>query len=206
MFNACTLSRRKHSEQRPDDTGHALPGIDHGGPEMNRTRSRWTVLTLGLVFLLLLAMAVPAAAVKPVSPDKAQKLTWHAVTFGSSDYVDMASRVPGHVNINTPNGRVTMIINGQINLTPYTTYGVWIREFTGYTGPYLTSYPLLNYYKLATFTTDAYGRGSFHFNIRERDLTDATRNIQVAVNTSAYDADFGFTVAATVKFTSIKTG
>ena len=173
---------------------------------MNRTRSRWTVLTLGLVFLLLLAMAVPAGAARPLSPDKAQNLTWHEVTLGSSDNVVLDSRVPGHVNINTPNGRVTMIINGQITLTPYTTYGVWIREFTGYTGPYLLFYAPLNYYKLATFTTDAYGRGSFHFNIRERDLTDGTRNIQVAINTSAYPTDFGVTVAATVKFTSIKTG
>jgi hypothetical protein len=173
---------------------------------MNRMRSRWTVLTLGLVFLLLLAMAVPAAAVKPVSPDKAQKLTWHTVTAGSSDNVVLDSRMPGHVNINTPNGRVTMIVNGQITLMPYTTYGVWIREFTGYTGPYLTSYPPLNYYKLATFTTNAHGRGSFHLNLRERDLTDGLRNIQVAINTSAYPTDFGITVAATVKFTPIRTG
>ncbi|OFW53301.1 MAG: hypothetical protein A2V75_02895 [Actinobacteria bacterium RBG_16_70_17] len=172
---------------------------------MKKLRLHRTALTVGLVSLLLLAMAVPAAAVKPVDPGKLQRLTWYAVPSGNSDVVS-TDELPGHVSINTPAGEVTMIINGRITLDPNTTYGVWVRELTGYTGDYLTSYAPLSYYKLTTFTTNVRGQGSFHINIARGDLPDGTRDIQIAINPSLDDAYVGSTVAATVKFTPVRTG
>jgi hypothetical protein len=173
---------------------------------MQKPHPRWMIFTLGLVFLLLLVLAVPAGAVKPVDPGGLQRLTWHSVTDGSSDNVT-DTLVPGHVTINTPAGRVAMVINGRITLLPNTTYGVWVRELTGYTGDYLASYTPLHYYKLVTFTTNVRGQGSFHINIARADLLpDGTRNIQIAINPSPSDASIDVTVAATIRFTSVRTG
>ena len=172
---------------------------------MPKPRPRRMILTLGLVFLLLLALAVPAAAVKPADPGGLQRLTWYTVIGGSSDNVT-AVRVPGHVTINTPSGRVAVVINGQITLLPNTPYGVWVRELTGYTGDSLTSYAPLHYYKLVTFTTNVRGQGSFHINIARADLPDGLRNIQIAINPSPIDTHVGETVAATVKFTPVQSG
>jgi hypothetical protein len=172
---------------------------------MGNLRSRWIILFLSTVLILIVAMALPAGAVKPTDPEKAQNLSWYAVTGGSSNNVT-ATPIPGHVMLNTPSGEVTMILNGEITLLPSTTYGVWIRQFTGYTGDYLTSYLPLWYYKLGTFTTDANGVGSFHFNISASDLAPDTRNIQIAINPSLFDTYVGSTVAATVKYTSITSG
>jgi hypothetical protein len=172
---------------------------------MQKPRPRWMILTLGLVFVLLLALATPAAAGKPVDPAGLQRLNWYTVIGGSSDSVTDV-RVPGHVTINTPSGRVAMVINGQITLLPNKTYGVWVRELTGYTGGSLTSYAPLHYYKLVTFTTNIRGQGSFHVNIARADLRDATRNIQIAINLSPTDTYVGDTVAATVKVTPVQSG
>lgn len=173
---------------------------------MKQLSPRRAALTLGLVFLLLLALAVPAAAVKPADPAKLQRLSWYEVAGGSSDNVLTGSPVRGHVTINTPAGRLAMILNGRIVLAPNSTYGLWVRELTGYTGDCLVSYPPLHYCKLATFTTNGQGIGKFHLNLGRADLADATRNIQIAINTSAGDADIGSTVAATVKYTPVTTG
>ena len=172
---------------------------------MQKPRPRWTILTLGLVFVLLLALATPAAAGRPVDPASLQRLNWYTVIDGSSDNVTDV-RMPGHVTINTPNGRVAMVINGQITLLPNTTYWVWVRELTGYTGNRLAEYAPLNYYKLATFTTNVRGQGSFHINVARADLANATRNIQIAVNSAPSAAEIGTTVAATVKFTPVQSG
>jgi len=159
---------------------------------------RW--ISFGVVLGLLLVMSIPAGAVKPADAERAQKITWYAVSGGSSDYVLLGSPIPGHVNLNTPSGDVTMVINGVITLAPNTTYAVWIREFTGYTGDWVYSYPPLKYYALGYFTTDGDGNGSFHFNIREGDLTPDTRDIQLAINTTPV---IGATVAATEKYTVV---
>jgi len=160
---------------------------------------------VGLMLILVLAVAAPALAVKPADPYKAQMIDWYTVTGGSSDNVTDVL-VPGHVNLNTPSGAVTMVINGVITLDPNTTYAVWIRQFTGFTGDFINSYAPLGYYTLGYFTTDAYGHGAFHYNIANSDLPAATRNIQLAVNTGTEPAPstaYGVTVAATMKYTII---
>ena len=159
-----------------------------------------TLVLVGLALILVLALAAPALAVKPANPGKAQKIDWHPVTGGSSDNVVLESFVPGHVNLNTPEGAVTMVINGVITLDSSTTYSVWIRQFMGYTGESLFVYAPLNYVALGYFTTDAYGHASFHYNIASDDLTGMTRDIQLAINTTPL---IGQTVAATVKYTVI---
>jgi hypothetical protein len=151
-----------------------------------------------LTLIVVLAFAAPAFAVKPVNETQAQKIDWYTVGSFSSDYVT-GVQVPGHVNLNTPDGAVTMVINGVITLDPNTQYVVWIREFSGYTGDFINSYTPLGYYALGSFTTDMYGEGAFHFNIASSDLTASTRNIQVAVNTSPVSGN-GVTVAATPKY------
>jgi len=153
-----------------------------------------------LTLVLVMAFAVPASAVKPADPTKAQNIDWHTVTGGDSDNVTSVL-VPGHVMLNTPAGAVTMVINGVITLEPTTTYVVWIRQFTGYTGDFINSYLPLDYYALGSFVTDEYGAGEFHFNIASANLTSSTRNIQVAINTGP---GIGATVAATTKYTSIQ--
>ena len=165
-----------------------------------------TLVLVGLVLILVLALAASALAVKPANSEKAQKIDWHPVTGGDSDNVVLDAFVPGHVNLNTPSGAVTMVINGVITLEPSTTYAVWVRQFTGYTGDAVNSYLPLDYFTLGYFTTDEYGYGSFHYNIASGDLPAEIRQIQLAVNTGTLPAPstiYGVTVAATVKYTLI---
>lgn len=168
-----------------------MHGLRRVSTDMRKGRRLWMVLALSLVLLLVMASAAFAAT--PTTAAKAQTLKWYTVSGGSSDNLTSVL-VPGHVNLNTPNGYVTMIINGVITLQPNTKYAVWVREFTGYTGPYIDLYLPLGYYALGSFTTNAYGVGHFHFNIARSQLPRATRNIQIAVNSPAG------TVAATKKF------
>ena len=64
--------------------------------------------------------------------------------------------------------------------------------------------------RLAYFTTDADGNGSFHFDISSGDLTAGTRNIQVALNVGTStslienESTIGTTVAATEKYTLLQ--
>jgi hypothetical protein len=172
---------------------------------MQKLRPRWMILTLGLVFVLLLALAVPAAAVRPPDSWRLQRLTWHKVANWNSDSV-LPDPVPGRGTINTPRGTVAMVINGHVKLQPNTTYGVWVRELTGYTGTSLASAPTAYYYRLATFTTNIRGWGAFHIHIARTLLPNDLRNIQIAINTSLNPGDVGGTVAATVRFTPVRTG
>jgi hypothetical protein len=154
--------------------------------------------------MLLAGLTVTASAFAGHG-NGSQNVGWYTVTGGSSDNVTSTS-IPGHVNLNTPNGSVALIVNGEITLAPSTTYDVWVRNLDangGYTGSYLSNYPPLGYYKLATFTTDSHGNGSFHLNLRAADLPAGAYPIQVAVNT--HDT-IGVTVAATVKYTNVTVG
>ena len=130
--------------------------------------------------------ANPAAA-------KAMKLNWYQATVGSLP----TTLVPGHVNVNTPAGSVTLILNGVITLTPSTEYVLWASGLTGYTGTSLATDPTLGL-ALGTFTTDAKGAGAFHFNIRTKNLPAGTLTVQLAVTTYPIP---GTEVAATHPFT-----
>jgi hypothetical protein len=157
------------------------------------------VLAVGLVL-----SATPASGVKPAEPEKAQTIDWFEVGRGQSNDLLLDKPIDGHANLNTPNGAVTMVINGQIVLDPDTTYVVWIREFSEYLGDYVNIYPPLAYCALGYFTTNTEGVGSFHFNIADQDLAPDTRNIQLAVNTlPSVGLPNGWTVAATVKYTLV---
>jgi len=154
-----------------------------------------------LMLIVVMASAVPALAAKKAVDEKAQKVDWYTVTGGNSDNVT-DELVPGHVNLNTPNGAVTMVINGVITLEADTEYVVWVRQLTGYTGAYINSYVPLGYYALGSFTTDEFGCGKFHFNIASSDLAPGTRDIQVAVNVDNNTTN-GTTVAATEIYTEV---
>ena len=109
----------------------------------------------------------------------------------------------GQVTLVDPMGNVSLIIQGNVrDLTPSTTYGVWVRDLTGYTGDYLNSMPRLGYFKLTTFTTNAKGHGNFHINIGKDDLPDGTYDIQVAINDhNATDPDISARPSSPLKNT-----
>jgi len=158
-----------------------------------------------LAIVLVMAFAVPAFAVKPLDQVKAQNIPWYQCG-GNSD-VYGPGVVPGNVMLNTPSGAVTMILDGEITLAPSTTYTVWVRQFTGYTGDFFNSYSPLGYFSLGQFTTDEAGVGSFHYNIRDEYLPAAVRNIQVAVNAgteAAPSTGYGSTVACTAMYTVVE--
>lgn len=152
-----------------------------------------------LTLVFALAFAVPASAVKPADPLKAQKADWFVCGPGeSNDVTDV--QIPGHVNFNTPAGEVTMIVNGVITLEPNTTYCVFIRDFTDYTGPAIgVAGP---WREMVYFTTDGTGYGEFHLNIANSDLRSGSRGIQVALN--PLSNEWGHTVAATKIWTTIQ--
>ena len=75
------------------------------------------------------------------------------------------------------------------------------------TGPSLTSYAPLGYFKLGTFSTNSQGNGSFHFNIQRSDLPAGTYNLQTAINDAGtIDDHIGATVVATQKYTNVNVG
>src|ERR1700722_11022344 len=142
---------------------------------------RFCVLIAGTTLMVGLALASTAGA---GNGDGSQKVNWYTVVGGSSDNVTTTT-VPGHVDLNAPNGAVALIVNGVITLDPNTTYDVWVRDLAGYSGAFLYQYAPLGYIRLATFTTDGDGNGAFHLNLRSADLPSGTYGIQVAINTDS---------------------
>ena len=146
-------------------------------------------------------MAVPALSAGST------KAPFYTVDNGTSDDVTN-TLAGGSVMYNAPSGDVALIINGNVKgLQPNFNYAVWVRDLTGYTGPSLTSYAPLGYFKLGTFSTDAQGNGSFHFNIQRSDLPAGTYNLQTAINPAGdSDAYIGQTVVATQQYTNVDVG
>lgn len=132
----------------------------------------------------------------------AQKVDIYHVTGGSSDNVVLSQPYNGHITVVSPKGTNNLVLNGVINgLAPNTTYYVWVRDLTGYTGDYLYRYLPLGYYKLTAFVTDEYGHGDYHYHIAGSDLPAGTYNLQVAINNeSSGPENIGYTVAATEKY------
>ena len=145
-------------------------------------------------------VAVPAFAGSTTAP-------FYTVTDGTSDNVTNTLS-GGSVMFNAPSGNVALIINGNVKgLQPNFEYAAWVRDLTGYTGPSLTSYAPLGYFKLGTFSTNSQGNGSFHFNIQRSDLPAGTYSLQAAINDAGtFDAYIGNTVVATQKYTTVNVG
>ena len=145
-------------------------------------------------------VAVPAFAGSTKAP-------FYTVTNGTSDEVTNTLS-GGSVMYNAPSGNVALIINGDVKgLQPNFDYAVWVRDLTTYSGPALTSYAPLGYFKLGTFSTNAQGNGSFHFNIQRSDLPAGTYNLQTAINDAGTTDDHvGATVVATQKYTNVNVG
>jgi len=121
-----------------------------------------------------------------------QRVPLYEVTTCSSNNVSSDSIIQGEVVFVDPMGNVTLVIQGNVEgLTPKHEYAVWVRNLSGYTGPYLDEYTPLGYYKLETFTTNVKGKGKFHINILADDLPTGEYEIQLAIN------DDGCTVLAT---------
>ena len=88
-------------------------------------------ITIVIALTALLMIASPVLAAKWVD---SQKADFYTVTGGSSDNVtDVLAG--GQVTLVDPMGNVSLIIQGNVrDLTPSTTYAVWVRDLTGYTG------------------------------------------------------------------------
>lgn len=132
-----------------------------------------------------------------------QKVPFYSVAGCSSDNVVTTGPESGFAVLVDPMGAVGLIVNGAVTLAPNSSYDVWVRALVGYTGPSLFAYPPLSYYKLGTFTTDAFGAGNFHLNLMSADLLDGTYDIQVAINNSGAPDNIGCTYIATAKFASV---
>lgn len=146
-------------------------------------------------------MAVPAfSAGSTTAP-------FYTVNNGTSDQVTQTP-AGGSVMFNAPSGKVALIIDGNVSgLQPNSNYAVWVRDLTGYTGPALTSYTPLGYFKLGTFSTDPLGNGTFHFNLQRSDLPSGTYNLQTAINPAGDSNDYiGQTVIATQQYTNVTVG
>jgi hypothetical protein len=150
------------------------------------------LLAAAAVLALVAVMAVPAFGAG------ATKAPFYTVDNGTSDQVT-STLAGGSVTFNAPSGAVALIINGDVKgLQPNFSYAVWVRDLGGYSGPALTSYAPLGYFKLGTFTTNPQGNGSFHFNIQRSDLPAGTYNLQAAINPAGdSDSYVGQTVVAT---------
>jgi len=138
------------------------------------------VLFAAICILALLVLVAPAAAGgKWVD---AQRAPFYKV-YGCSSNVVSSDLAGGQVVLVDPMGSVSLVVQGNVKgLASNAGYDAWVRNLTGYTGPYLAVYAPLGYYKLATFTTDDEGNGIFHLNLRADDLPDGTYQIQVAIN------------------------
>ena len=146
--------------------------------------------------MLLGLCSIVGALVVPTALSGSQKVPIYAADGCTSDLIDTTMPVPGHVNLNTPGGAVALVVNGSITLAPNTTYTFWVRNLTGYTGPFVNSSSGLGYYAPGTFTTDAYGNGVFHYNFLASDLPPGTYPIQVAINQDN-GTTYGCTIAGT---------
>jgi len=132
--------------------------------------------------LLLLSLVVVSPVLAGGKWVNSQKASFYKV-YGCSSNVVSDDLSGGQVILVDPMGNVSMVVQGNVRgLNPLAKYDVWIRNLTGYTGPYITEYAPLGYFKLATITTDDEGNGSFHFNLRTDELPDGNYEIQVAIN------------------------
>lgn len=153
-----------------------------------------------LVFAFMMFGVVTVVSAKE-SKVNLQKVDIYHVGGGSSDNVLLIDPYQGHVSVVDPMGANDVILHGVINgLEPLTTYYVWVRNLTGYTGDYLYNYPPLGYFKLTSFMTDEYGHGDYQYHIGDNDLPDGTYSLQVAIN---YGDPVGYTVAATEKYLTV---
>ena len=124
-----------------------------------------------------------------------QNLQLFSVLSGDSSQVT-TNPLDGFVKIGIVGQAGNLAFSGEIKgLTPLTQYDVWVRNLSGYTGPYIFNYLPLGYYKLTRFTTDSLGKGIFSYTILSSDLPSGTYPIQVAINTTS--DTYGTTVAAT---------
>lgn len=127
-----------------------------------------------------------------------QRVLLYPVPNCDSAVVNTDAESQGEVLFNDPMGKVTLVIQGNVEgLTPKHEYAVWVRNLSGYTGPYLGEHTLLGYYKLETFTTNVKGKGKFHINILADDLPTGTYEIQLAINDPDVGGKNGCTVLAT---------
>lgn len=142
---------------------------------------------LALVLTLSMATSAVAAGGKWVNAQRAP--LYPLVPPGSSNYVDPSLDPVGQVILVDPMGNVTFIIQGHVEgLTPDPddpNLYLWVRNLSGYTGPFMEPYynATYGYYLLDTFTVNEEGRGNFHVNIRSEHLIPGTYQIQVAINT-----------------------
>lgn len=153
--------------------------------------------------LLLLSLVVVSPVLAGGKWVNSQKAPFYEVYGCTSDVVstDLSG---GQVTLVDPMGNVSMVVQGNVRgLDPLAKYDVWIRDLTGYTGPYITKVESLGYFKLTTITTDDEGNGSFHFNLRMDELPERSYEIQVAIN--PYNNQ-GCTVVATQWDPLTKTG
>lgn len=117
------------------------------------------------------------------------RLQFYTVTGASSDNVT-DEEVDGTVKVVAPSGDVGLIIQGNIQSglvadgdeDAVQEFEVWVRNLTGYTGPFEKQYAPLGYFMLDTFTTNGQGHGSFHINIPAEYLSADSYDIQVAIN------------------------
>lgn len=152
---------------------------------------------LSLLFVVALMLGVTSSVFAKESKVNSQKVDIYHVSGGSSDNVLLDQPYQGHVTVVDPMGANDIVLHGVIDgLQPNTTYYVWVRNLTGYTGDYLYQYAPLGYFKLTSFVTDEYGHGDYKYHINDSDLPDGTYNLQVALN---YGDPIGYTVAATKK-------
>jgi len=164
-------------------------------------------LIFAVVVALLLTTIVGSGVVAAPGTGKgAVQTPLYPCGPGQSDEVLTDSPAQGKVIINTPDGNVTLNITGIVKgLVPSTEYRVFVRELVGYTGESIWWLGAPYYWaELLAFTTDEYGAGSFHLNVRAADLPAGGYNIQVAINPAA--EELTHTVLATVKFTAVTTG
>jgi len=132
-----------------------------------------------LVLLSLVFVTPIGAAGKWVNSQKAP----FYVVNGCSSNVVSDELAGGQVTLVDPMGNVSMVIQGNLEgLSPLAMYDVWVRDLTGYTGSCISKYEPLGYFKLATITTDEYGNGNFHFNLRTDQLPEGSYVVQVAIN------------------------
>jgi hypothetical protein len=164
-------------------------------------------LLIALVICMVLSTMVGGVALA-AGKGGAQQASFYPVASGSSDNVLTDQPSQGKAIINNPKGNVTLIIEGNVEgLEANHFYTVWVRDIgSGYTGESYNSYLPLGYFLIGYFTTDEYGEGNFHINVRAADLQANTYDIQVAINNAPSVAEIGYTVLATVKYTTVTVG
>lgn len=149
-----------------------------------------------VVAALLFVFAAPVQAVKPdENLAAAEKVVWHlsadVMPSPPYGYYDIpGSDTASKLIVNQPNGNTEVTITGVMNgLNHYTVYTVYLSKpwepgDTWWNGLFTdTVQPF-------TFTTDAYGAGSWHINLVDSDFQNepGTYALSVWINVYAVDA------------------